>query len=330
METPKDYTPSPSRLPKLKFNKKVQVVLICLFVSIVFWLLIAMSKQYVDKFTFPVQYINFPSYRVVVNDLPQTINVAVQTSGFKILSHHFTKVQEPVVFDVTENLKNALDPAKESVTFASSSLRDVFSAQLGNEYTVMAITPDSILFSFSNKMNKKVPVKLNYSLRLEKQFDTTGANLLQPDSVIISGPASLVSGVNLVNTVRLKLDNVRSTVKTRLAFIPLEQVTTDVDCVSVVIPVEKVTEGVVEVPVHAINISPGYTLKTFPDKVNIRYMVALSRYNDVNPELFSVTADAANLPDSKVTQLKLRLQTAPSFLRAAVMEPEKVDYIIRK
>jgi hypothetical protein len=43
-----------------------------------------------------------------------------------------------------------------------------------------------------------------------------------------------------------------------------------------VIPVEKVTEGVVEVPVHVINVESGYTLKTFPDKVSVRFMVRLA------------------------------------------------------
>src|SRR5689334_18490857 len=100
MDSSKDFSQPAARLPKLKFNKRVQVILVCLFVSIVFWFLIAMSKTYTDKFIFPVQYINFPDQRIVVNDLPKTITLMVKTSGFRILSYRFTKTQEPVTIDV--------------------------------------------------------------------------------------------------------------------------------------------------------------------------------------------------------------------------------------
>ena len=74
MEPSKDFSAPSARLPKLKFNKRVQVILVCFFVSVVFWFLIAMSKTYTDRFIFPVQYTNFPDQRIVVNDLPKSVH----------------------------------------------------------------------------------------------------------------------------------------------------------------------------------------------------------------------------------------------------------------
>jgi hypothetical protein len=119
-------------------------------------------------------------------------------------------------------------------------------------------------------------------------------------------------------------------VRTKVGFVKDKLVTTNVDQVTVLVPVEKFTEGAVEVPVHSINVRPGFTLRTFPDKVKVRYKVSLSRYNDVTPEMFDAVVDAKGLPDENTRQLKVRLETKPDFISAVTIEPEKTDYILRK
>ena len=41
-----------------------------------------------------------------------------------------------------------------------------------------------------------------------------------------------------------------------------------------------------------MNVETGYSLKTFPDKITVRYQVALSKYNDVNAGQFDAVVDA--------------------------------------
>lgn len=330
VETSKDYNQPATRLPKLKFNKRVQVILICFFVSVVFWFLIAMSKTYTDKFTIPVRYINFPDQRLVVNELPDKLVLSVKTTGFRILSYRFSKTQEPVVIDVKASLTGNLDNKNDLVAVPSKSFTEDFSEQLGSDYSITGFSPDSILFSFSNMQRKRVPVILQSEITLEKQFDTTGRPLLDPDSVTVSGPAAAIGNLNAIKTVPLQLSNVKNVVRAKVSLIKDHLVTSDKEEITVLIPVEKFTEGSVEVPVHSINVAPGYALKTYPDKVKVRYRVSLSKYNDVRPEMFDAVVDASGLPDEKTTQLKVKLETVPAFIRSVSVEPERTDYILRK
>jgi len=330
VDSSKDYSQPAPRLPKLKFNKRVQVILVCFFVSIVFWFLIAMSKTYTDKFIFPVRYINFPDQRIVVNDLPKTITLSVKTSGFSILSYRFAKTREPVTIDVSTSLQGNMDLKKDMIAVPSKSFAEDFNQQLGSEYVITGFAPDSIMFSFSNKMSKRVPVILQSKLTLEKQFDTTGNALIQPDSVTISGPGAMIADVAFVKTGLLQLSNVKGSVRTKLPLVTDHLITTDVEEVTVLIPVEKFTEGSTEVPVHSINVQKGYALKTFPDKVKVQYRVSLSKYNEVRPEMFDAVVDATGLPDDRTRQLKVKLATVPKFIRSVSIEPEKTDYILRK
>ena len=107
-------------------------------------------------------------------------------------------------------------------------------------------------------------------------------------------------------------------------------VKTETEEITVMIPVEKFTEGSLEVPVHSINVQPGFVLKTFPDKVKVRYRVSLSKYNEVRPEMFDAVVDATGLPNEHTQQLKVKLETVPYFIRSVSVEPDKTDYILRR
>ncbi len=325
-----DFSQPVAKLPKLKFNKRLQIILICFVVSVVFWFLIAMSKTYTGSFIFPVQYINLPVERIVVNDLPKSIVLSVKTTGFHILSYSFSKSMNPVIIDVQASLAGKLDIRNDQVSVPSKSFTGDFSRQLGNEYFISGFAPDSIVFSFSYKISKRVPVILQSDIDLEKQFDTTGSALIIPDSVTISGPADLIASVSNVKTEMLRQSGVKNSINTKLDLVSERLVATDVNQVTVTVPVEKFTEGTVEVPLHPINVAQGYSLKTFPDKVTVQYRISLSKYNEVRPEMFDAIVDASGLPDPKIKQLKVRLETIPVYVKSVRIDPAKTDYILRK
>ena len=330
MDPSHDFSQPVAKLPKLKFNKRLQVILICFIVSVVFWFLIAMSKSYSDKFIFPVKYKNFPGQRIVVNDLPKSITLSVNTTGFNILAYRFTNKEEPVIIDVTESLGGVEGLLKDFIAVPSVSFSDDFTRQLGNDYKITGFSPDSILFSFSSKITKRVPVILQSEITMEKQYDTTGMALIQPDSVTISGPAALISSVENVRTTVLKRTDVKASISLKLPLEKQHLITANVEEVNVTVPVEKFTEGALEIPIHAINVQPGYSLKTFPDKVKVQFRVSLSKYNDVRPEMFDAVVDASGLPNEKTMQLKVKLETIPYFVSGVSIEPERTDYILRK
>ena len=330
MDSSKDFSQPAGKLPKLKFNKRIQVILVCFLVSIVFWFLIAMSKTYTDKFVFPVQYVNFPDQRIVVNELPKAITLSVKTTGFRILSYRFSNSREPVIIDVSASLQNNMDTDKDLIGVPAEAFAEDFNGQLGSDYVITAFSPDSIVFSFSNKITKRVPVILQSELTLAKQVDTTGSVILEPDSVTVSGPAATINEINFVKTAMLRMTNLKSSVRTSLALSADHLVSTNTDKVTVMIPVEKFTEGAIDIPVHAINVRDGFSLRTFPDKVRVQYRVSLSRYNDVRPEMFDAVVDASGLPDDRTKQLRVRLETMPKFIRSVSIEPQVTDYILRK
>src|SRR5687768_11774206 len=91
---------APVKKPRVRMNKRLYVVLVCFFISAVFWLLIALSHDYTTTVIYPVKYVNLPGKKVVMNDLPTKIAVQLRTTGFRIMSFGLSKEQPPVEVDV--------------------------------------------------------------------------------------------------------------------------------------------------------------------------------------------------------------------------------------
>ena len=53
-------------------------------------------------------------------------------------------------------------------------------------------------------------------------------------------------------------------------------------------------------------------------------------YNKVNPKLFRISADAFDIRNSKNANLRLDIKQFPSCVQGIRIEPETVEFIIRK
>lgn len=140
--------------PKLKLNKKVQVMLICFLFATVFWFLIALSKEYVAHVKFKLSYERVPMTHLVTNELPETIKLAVKTTGFRILSYRTSRSYEPVSVDVSSKISISKE-IPDNLALPSHALEADFTSLLGDEFRILSYSPDTIFFSFRNILDTK-------------------------------------------------------------------------------------------------------------------------------------------------------------------------------
>lgn len=313
----------------LRFNKQISVFLVCLLIAIVFWLLMSLSRSYSTSIVFPVKYTHLPDRKLVVNELPEQITVQLKTSGFRIIYYGFRRQPDPINIDLASGISGS-GRLRDAAAIPTRNFAADFSRQLGAEVEVLGFDPDTILVLFSDKVTKKVPVQTNLFIQLDRQFDTVSAPFTVPDSVLVSGPPSALRKIRKVVTRKIE----KSGVKTNLDFsVELEDVPLvefDPPAVQVKVNVEKFTEGMQEVPVHAVNVPAGYVLKMFPERVTVRYQVALSKFKSVNLQQFDIVADASSLPDADISILPLRVIAQPGMVRAVSVVPSEVEFILRK
>jgi YbbR domain-containing protein len=95
------------------------------------------------------------------------------------------------------------------------------------------------------------------------------------------------------------------------------------------IPVEEYTEKQVTVPVTVRNLPPGTQVNLFPDKVNVSFMIALSRFKEVKAADFKITVEFQDIK-SKKEMLDLKVDAQPAYIQSVSVSPEQIEYLIEK
>jgi YbbR domain-containing protein len=93
--------------------------------------------------------------------------------------------------------------------------------------------------------------------------------------------------------------------------------------------VEQYTEGTLKKDIVVRNSPDSVVLRIFPSTVNITYLVGLSNYEEVIPELFKVYVDYRDTWADR-DQLRVYVEKAPEYLKSYTFRPQEVDYIIEK
>ncbi|MCW3082886.1 MAG: hypothetical protein JWP12_252 [Bacteroidetes bacterium] len=312
----------------IRLNRRVITFLVCVLVSMFFWLMMMLSKEYNIIVSYPVEYMNTPKDRVISNLLPKEIDIEIRAKGFFLLAYKFKKAQT-VYVDLEDSRPMA---TKNYFYLLTNSRINKMTEQFSSRIKVQRIMPDTIFLNFNRKVSKRVPVKANINLTVDSQYQQSDSIRLIPDHIQVSGAADVLEKINFVETVPVTIKNLNES-RTLVLDIAKSQnagyMETNFSQVKAQIHVKKYTEASVELTIEAINLPNGYSLKSFPDKVLVKYDVAFDNYQNINASQFRAVIDYKKAePNSN--KLKIVLETFPEGIRSIKLNPEKVEFIIKK
>ena len=313
-------------------NKHWFVFAVSFLVALLFWVLISLTKYYSGSIQAEINYENLPPVKGLSSNLPHRLQIDLNTKGFDLLVYSLGLRSLKLDIDANEYLSGLPASERKKGILSSDYMKVMLSNQLSPESKITKISPENIFLNFSNRSIKKVPVKLNFTISFDKQYGFSDSIRLLPDSVLISGPEGTIDNIDEIETVYKKFVNVSESVHANLALLMKKKdglVVSD-KTISIDIPVEKYTEGSLEIPVEIINVKKGITVKTMPAKVNVTFRVSLKNYKKIDEDLFSAVADFSEIGQRPGSRLDVNLIKYPAFLKAVKMNPRKVDYIIRK
>jgi hypothetical protein len=308
---------------RFKKNQRVYVFFICFFIAALFWLLLVLTKDYDSSVHVKISYSNFPPGLIPVNRLPDKFFVNIKASGYDLIS-----LDEDS--EVNIDVASVLGPEKGLRKISSRMLLRDVAQQLGDDISILSIRPDTVVFDLSFSSTVKLPVKPNLDISFDRQYDSIGGVQLNPDSVTANIPVSYLGTIKNIETEKIRAASLRAPLKTKVKLIQPEGVSLDTLETEVLLQVERFTEGTVEVPVKLINVPQGLTIKIYPDKVTVKYLVSLSHYSEIKPEMFLVITDASSASSDNDEKLEVEIRNWPAGLRSVTYQPQQVDFILKK
>lgn len=312
-------------------NRNVAVFSFFLMLSFIFWFINALSKDVSSSINYPVRFINFPENLALVNELPDKLVLEVEGPGYSVLKTRVSGNKAPLVIDVDNSglaVKDS-ETGKEFYVF-SFKLKESFTRQLRSDFEINEIIPDTLNFIFDKVISKKVPVKPDIEINVQRQFMVHGNIKSRPDSVIITGPKAVIDTITFVQTRHHLFDQLSSTVSRKVDLEPIRKISLSEKNVEITVPVEQFTEEIININIKVLNKPDTADVRLFPDDVTVHFNIALSDYDRVQESFFEAVVDVKNIDISKVEKLKVDMLSVPSFVSNVRYEPNQVEYIIEK
>jgi hypothetical protein len=312
--------------PKWRFS----VFIVCLVFSLLAWMLIRLSDEYEEIVTIPLTYESPVAKQSLLSSSDSVLTFRARFSGLRILSLRYLEPLRPLQIDL-RNLKTRY--AGDGIYVASltaTQLAAQLAAVLPLQQEISVIKPDTLYFTFEKTISRKVPIRPKIQFVLSSQHMLTGPVKAVPDSVTLKGPSRLLDTVSGVFTELLALGEISASQTPvarlkkpyRLASVEFSHYQAELH-----VSVEKFTEVTVEVP---IGLPPDgqCRLKVFPDKVNLRLIMPLSRYKDLDKIPVSAFVNCPGIDENTGYTLTVRPGSLPDGVHLVEIQPAGVEFII--
>lgn len=315
----------------IKKNNRPVIFIICLLIATVLWLVSAMGKRYETTVSIPIQYTNLPSNKVLINTPPSKINVKMEAYGFTLLRHKIQLSINPINFNINQFTNKVMERSNDT-TFVIDLQKYIpqISKQVSSEITIIEIFPEQIEFLFDKIITSKKAINHNFTLSFQPQFFLLDSVKFTPDSVSVTGPKSIVDTITAVLTKPKTYRELNASVKnSKIQIIPMPGLIIAPYKVAVEIPVSFYTEFSDQMQLVKYNVPDSINLITFPSHINVKCLVAIDQYSNLNSTSFILGIDYNNL-NVNTNKFPIQVYRSPSYIKALNINPTEVDYLIQK
>lgn len=306
-------------------SKRFLVFLFFLFLSAAFWLSMTLDEMYEKEIPVPIRLVNVPKNIIITTNMPDTVIMTVRDKGFAFMSDFTGRRLRPI------NL-NFSTYANESAGRGSVPLADVQNIlyqRLATSSRITALKPDQLRFFFNFGQSKTLPVRMNGTMTPAKNYYLARVSFW-PEKVTVYAQQSKLDSLTYILTEKLNITNFTDTLIRKVNLQKIIGVKTVPEQVKIGLFPDILTEESIEVPIKAINMPKGKTLRTFPTKVKVLFNIGVTAFRKINEKQFEVVVDYNELLANPSDKCALHLKTVPAEVRQARLEMSQVDYLVEQ
>ena len=314
-------SPRQGGLLSSKNRGRIKVFVICLLISTFIWFTRALSENYESQQGVPVVLSGLRTDFTVGNDIPSHIQLSLESHGFGMIGEAFSGHNDTLFLDLS------YVSAPGQYTVGIQKIRQAAAALLGKEVEITSVQPETFAVMVVKKATKRVAVEPLINADADENHFLGRAHTL-PDSITVQGSESQILQINSLLTSPINLSGLRrsDTLEAGISFPP--GISAEVQSVRVVIPVDEYTEKQFTLPI-SIPLHPEYTIKTYPDSVNVSFLCGLQEYEMIQSDMFQASVElpeVGKLEDAY--KLNVVLNRQPDQISRITLNPARVEFVL--
>ena len=305
---------------------KEALIFFCfVLLSFGFWLLQSLQQEYETELSIPLRYENVPANIALAPSVAKQVRIHVKDKGSALLNYTLGQKFRSITLDVQKLRKDEM-----RYIVSRSMLQDEISKQLLASTTLTLFEPQALSLPFAEQKSKEVPVVFNGSIETEGGFLVSGDILISPSMVTIYGSASLLDSIQEVRTEFLKIERGKKTLVKNASLEAIEGVAFHTEGVSVTIPIEEYTEKTLTIPVRFVQVPPQYTIRSFPQEVEVSCNIPVSKFKMLTEELLVIEIPFRQLEENVSGSLAIDLSSRPEWLKTYRIDPNKIEFLLEQ
>ena len=267
------------------FIHQYKIKLFCLISALFFWFYISLESQFEYAAAVPLRVVNPPEGWMLLEPLPSSVMVAFRGSGRSFVSVRFRES----VLDV--DMRNIRNNARIPLT------ADMIKNLPTGVRVMSVLSPEEITVRWDRLAERRVPVVSRIELSPADGYTLVGDIRLQPDSIRIVGPQSILDSILTVQTEKRVLEGLIQEVEDK---VPLEPVSDEVlhfsaRTVRFRADVQRIGERWMRgIAVEAVNVPEGVQVKVVPSVLSIKIQGGADLLAQVGPEDIQATVNFAD------------------------------------
>ncbi|MCF6349578.1 MAG: hypothetical protein L3J23_00915 [Flavobacteriaceae bacterium] len=305
-------------------NKKLKVFIAFLVLSILFWFLSKLSKEYTHTISFKTNYINIANDKILQNTPQNKIDLTLKSYGFSFLSYKLHRPKLNIDLKNIQKLKNSRYYCLLNKQFSN------LQSQISRETSIVAINPDTLFFELGILKSKKVKVEPILKLTFKKGFYLTDEIVTEPKFITIIGSEKQIDSITKVESKEVTLDAIFKNFKKTIKLKKANHVKYSTDKLKIIGKVEKFTEGKLKLDFNLINVNDSIKVSTFIKNVTITYKVSLKNFDNVLKKDFKVICDFSKTQKEKLSYLQPEFIAKSPLVSDVKISPKRIEYLIKK
>ena len=311
-----------SFLEVLPSKGRFRFFLFFLLLSFTFWTSTKLSNTYIVEESFSIIWTNIPN-GIIPSSKNQQMNVSISASGIEILIYRL----------INKSINISLSQADFSREKGLIDLRgqEFFIKKQFFENTKLNIlNPLFLEFKFSRLEEKVFTVVPQIEINLRAGYLIDSSLKVTPDSILVRGPKSILDTLNSIQSESIIADDLYENFRKKVSLRSIPEIQLSESKVTVEVAVSRYTEKVFLLNVEVINLPLGTRVKLFPPKAKVRVTLPLSVLRTIKTSDFNLVVDYNNIFKDAEKKLDLIMIRRPSSVKKVILEPKKVNYLIRK
>ena len=273
--------------PRLRL--KIGVLVLACFL----WLYVALTGTFTDDIECRIVPVNLNPGKTLASPLRETITVNITGSGIDLLwLHLFWKSDLKFNLDLSTISRYYELPVKDYLSWITvpRGFEDVIAVN-------NIVYPDNITVELDDLDSLLVPVRENNLLiTVEEGYVKIGKTYFQPDSVLVTGPRSIVAGMHEILTEIQSFENKSKNFSETIALEKLQSsvISYSYDEVKMTADIQKiVSREITNVPIMILQKPPRYSVEFKPSSLTIDISGGVDYIKDLSADDFmpSVTFD---------------------------------------